>query len=67
MPYALFDDDTKLSQEFPTEQDAWQHADEAGLVDLVDGRTVLEDGYTIQPCGPDEESGRPIAIPPVVT
>jgi hypothetical protein len=49
MPYALFEDDQN-SQEFPTEQDCWEHADEAGLVDLVDGKTVLEDGYTIQPC-----------------
>ena len=41
MPYALFEDDQKLSQEFPTEEDVWQHADEAGLVDVVDGKTVL--------------------------
>lgn len=52
MPYALFEGDQKLSQEYPTEQDAWQHADEAGLIDIVDGKTVLEDGYTIQPCAP---------------
>ncbi|MDB5616108.1 hypothetical protein [Tardiphaga sp.] len=63
MPYALFEDDQKLSQEFPTEQDCWAHANEAGLVDLVDGKTVLEDGYTIQPC----EAGEPIAVPPPVT
>ncbi|WP_441229550.1 hypothetical protein AB7828_04940 [Tardiphaga sp. 215_C5_N2_1] len=36
MPYALFEDVTKLSQEFPTEEDAWKHADDARLVDLVD-------------------------------
>jgi hypothetical protein len=66
MPYALFEDEAKLSQEFPTEEDAWQHADEAGLVDLVDGKTVLEDGYTIQPCSTEDETGKPIAVPPVV-
>jgi hypothetical protein len=66
MPYALFEDDAKLSQEFPTEEDAWQHADEAGLVDVVDGKTVLEDGYSIQPCSTEEETGKPIAVPPVV-
>jgi hypothetical protein len=60
MPYALFEDDQKLSQEFPTEQEVWDHADEAGLIDLVDGKTVLEDGYTIQPC-----IGDAIAVPPV--
>jgi hypothetical protein len=62
MPYALFEDDQKLSKEFPNEQDVWQHADEAGLVDLVDGRTVLEDGYSIQLC----EAGEEIALPPVI-
>lgn len=67
MPYALFEDDAKLSQEFSTEQEVWQHADEAGLVDLVDGKTVLEDGYTIQPCSSDEATGKPIAVPPVVS
>jgi len=66
MPYALFEDDAKLSQEFPTEEDAWQHADEAGLVDVVDGKTVLEDGYTIQQCSTEEHTGKPIAVPPVV-
>jgi hypothetical protein len=67
MPYALFEDDAKLSQEFSTEHEVWQHADEAGLVDLVDGKTVLEDGYTIQPCSFDEATGKPTAVPPVVS
>lgn len=65
MPYALFEDDAKLSQEFPTEQEVWQHAEEAGLVDLVDGKAVLEDGYTIQACTNDA-GGEPIAVPPPV-
>ena len=42
-------------------------ADEAGLVDVVDGKTVLEDGYTIQPCSTEEDTGKPIAVPPAVT
>lgn len=67
MPYALFEDDAKLSQEFPTQDEAWQHADEAGLVDVVNGKTILEDGYTIQLCSTDEETGEPIAVPPVVS
>jgi hypothetical protein len=65
MPYALFEDDQKLSQEFPTEQECWEHADEAGLVELIDGKTVLEDGYTIQPCAVDE-AGEPITVPPPI-
>jgi len=64
MPYALFEDDQILSQEFPTEEEVWRHADEAGLIDLVGGKEVLEDGYTIQPCS--DEAGAPIAVPPVV-
>jgi hypothetical protein len=64
MPYALFEGDTKLSQEFPTEEDAWQHADEAGLVDLVDGKTVLEDGYAILPCSAEEGEAKPPVISP---
>jgi hypothetical protein len=67
MPYALFEDDTKLSKEFPNRDDVWKHADEAGLVDVVDGKTVLEDGYTIQPCSTEEDTGKPIAVPPAVT
>ncbi|WP_441228220.1 hypothetical protein AB7813_14710 [Tardiphaga sp. 20_F10_N6_6] len=65
MPYALFDDDQQRSKQFPTKDDAWKHADEAGLVDVVDGKTVLEDGYTIQPCGLDE-NGVVVAMPPAV-
>ena len=59
MLYALFEDDAKLSKDFPTEEEAWTHDDEAGLVDGVDGKTVL-DGYTIQPCKPDNETGIPL-------
>jgi hypothetical protein len=51
MPYALFEGDYKLSREFPTRDEAWKHADDAGLVDVVNGTTILEDGYTIRPCG----------------
>jgi hypothetical protein len=47
------------------EDDAWKHADEAGLVDVIDGKTVLEDGYTIQPCRLDE-NGVAVAVPPAV-
>jgi hypothetical protein len=64
MPYTLFENDHKLSHDFPTEEDAWQHAEEADLIDVVHGKKVLEDGYTIQPCENVERT--PIAIPPPV-
>jgi hypothetical protein len=67
MPYALFDDDQKLSEDYLTEDEAWEHAEEAGLIDVVNGRKVLEDGYTIQPCVTDEDSGAAIAMPRAVT
>jgi hypothetical protein len=67
MPSALFEDEQMLSREFPTDEDVWQHADDAGLVDVVDGKTVLEDGYTIRPCSTEEDTGKPIAVPPAAT
>ena len=45
----------------------WQHADEAGLIETVGEERFLEDGYTIQACVADEETGDPIAVPPPVT
>jgi hypothetical protein len=54
MPYALFENDDKLSRAFPTEADVWLHADEAGLMtETPAGKRVLEDHYTIRPCPPD--------------
>lgn len=59
MPYALFSNDEQISQAFPTREAVWAHADEAGLVvdEMSDARTlvrVLDQGYTIKPCPPDD-------------
>lgn len=54
MSYALFDDDKKLSRDFDTYEAAWAHAEEAGLTDSDGGKTVLFDGYRIEPCEPEE-------------
>jgi hypothetical protein len=59
MPYALFEHDEKLSRAFPTEEDVWRHAEEAGLVDVVNGKEVLEDHYAIRACPADEETHAP--------
>jgi hypothetical protein len=59
MPYALFEHDEKLSRAFPTEEDVWRHAEEAGLVDIVDGKEVLEDHYAIKVC----PAGKEIMLP----
>jgi hypothetical protein len=53
--------DTKLTHEFPTEEDASQHAAKAGLVDMVDGKTVLENGYAILPCSIEDGKAEPPA------
>jgi hypothetical protein len=57
MPFALFDDDLKLSRAFPSKREALQKADEAGLVENdINGKPVLENELTIEPCPPDEEA-----------
>jgi hypothetical protein len=57
MPYAVFDDDLKLSRAFPSKAEALQKADEAGLVENdLNGKPVLEDKLTIKPCSPDPET-----------
>jgi hypothetical protein len=57
MPYALFEDDEQLTRSFATEQDAFDAAERAGLVEtLPDGQKVLEGIFTIRPSQsmPDE-------------
>ena len=58
MPYAVFDDDERLTRIFATEQEAWDAAESAGLVETApDGTRVLEDHLNIRFCtGEVEES-----------
>jgi hypothetical protein len=62
MPYALFSQDTKLSNAYPTESDVWKLARQSGLVVDVaskDGKPapqpVLDNDYEIRPCRPDPQ------------
>jgi ArsR family metal-binding transcriptional regulator len=55
MAYAVFNDEEKLSRTSPTKETTLEKADEAGLVDTVQGKPVLEDNLTIKPCAPDHE------------
>lgn len=58
MPYAVFDDDLKLSRAFPSKPEALRKADEAGLVENgPDGKPVLQNELTIKPCPPDGQTG----------
>ena len=58
MPYAVFEDDERLTRTFATEQEAWDAAESAGLVETAaDGTRVLEDHLNIRFCpGEVEES-----------
>ncbi|MDO8981235.1 MAG: hypothetical protein Q7V17_18590 [Afipia sp.] len=59
MPYALFCQDAKISQAYPTEADVWKHAARSGLVvDVPDPdeptqKRILDNDYAIHPCEPD--------------
>ena len=62
MPYALFCNDAKLSNAYPTEADVWKLARRSGLVvDAAskDGKPapqpVLDNDYEIRPCLPDPQ------------
>lgn len=56
MPYALYCDDAKISQAYPTEASVWKHAEDSGLViDDPDDETsrprrILDNGYEIRAC-----------------
>ena len=62
MPYALFSNDAKLSEAYPTEAEVWKQARRSGLVvDVMTGeekptpRPVLDNDYEIRPCRPDPQ------------
>jgi hypothetical protein len=62
MPYALFCNEAKLSNAYPTEADVWKLARESGLVvEVVSGddqsgpRPILENDYEIRPCRADPQ------------
>ena len=51
MPYALFENEFRLSRTFPTASDVWRCAEDCGLlVDDGRGEQRLDDGYSIKPC-----------------
>lgn len=54
MPYAVFEDSDRLTRVFETEQEAWDAAEAAGLVESgPDGTRFLEDHLEIRPCQAD--------------
>jgi len=62
MPYALFCNEARLSNAYPTEADVWKLARNSGLVveavsgeDTLAPRPVLENDYEIRPCRADPQ------------
>ena len=62
MPYALFCNDARLSNAYPTEADVWKLARKSGLVvetvsrdDKPAPQPVLENDYEIRPCRADPQ------------
>jgi hypothetical protein len=60
MPYALFCNDVKISNAYPTEADVWKLARKSGLV--IDAaseagepapRPMLDNDYEVRPCRAD--------------
>jgi hypothetical protein len=59
MPYALFEKDDQLSRSFPTREEVWEHADDAGLVLDDNGKPKLEDHYSIKSCSDEPDQDKP--------
>jgi hypothetical protein len=62
MPYALFCNDARLSNAYPTEADVWKLARKSGLVveavsedDRPAPQLLLENDYEIRPCPADPQ------------
>ncbi|CCD88228.1 conserved protein of unknown function [Bradyrhizobium sp. ORS 285] len=57
VPYALFENDERLTRPFRTEREVWEAAEQADLVTLdPHGEKVLDNNFEIKPCEatPDE-------------
>ena len=66
MPYALFDDDQKLSKEFSTEEEVWTHADDAGRWEDSPGRRLHHSraSLTMRPRSLSRHRRCPELLPP---
>jgi hypothetical protein len=68
MPYALFTNGEQISKAYRSREEVWKKAEEAGLiVDLPSEeeskkpKQVLDEGYHIQTCQPDQAADVPAA------
>ena len=58
MGYAVFEEEERLTRIFATEQEAWDAAERAGLVETTpEGKKILDNHLEILPCmGEPEET-----------
>ncbi|GLH75619.1 hypothetical protein SSBR45G_05270 [Bradyrhizobium sp. SSBR45G] len=68
MPYALFENDERLTRPFRTEREVWEAAEQADLVTLDHhGEKVLDNNFEIKPCEATADelaaAGQDIIIP----
>jgi hypothetical protein len=57
MAYAVFEGDERLTRTFATEQEAWDAAEQAGLVDVdPDGKKILDDELEIRFCANESQT-----------
>lgn len=51
MPYALFENDERLTRPFRTEREVWEAAEQADLVVAgTHGEKILDNNFEIKPC-----------------
>jgi len=56
MAYAVFEEGERLTRIFATEQEAWEAAERAGLVETAsDGKKLLDDHLEIRFCADEPE------------
>lgn len=56
MAYAVFENDERLTRIFATEQEAWDAAERAGLIDIdPDGKKIFDDHMEIRFCAGEPE------------
>ena len=55
MPYAVFEESERLTRVFATEEAAWEAAERAGLVDIANGKKVLDNHLEIRSCPAEPE------------
>jgi hypothetical protein len=62
VPYALFENDERLTRPFRTEREVWEAAERADLITVgTRGEKVLDNNFEIKPCeaAPEELAGAP--------